>query len=179
VKAFHAYVLLGGDAKRVAALFRCEESTIVSLAHDFNWKQQVTLARMDSAEGLTEQQQLHRVGVFIVAERAKKIFTDLFERLENDEAFAEAMTTKLSPDGAEVNFDAKNLLDLVKGFQALTEVSYRALGEGLAKDAEKGEGVTAAASIAVYEALRNRFDKMVPVDTTTSVSRALKDVTPL
>lgn len=182
VKAFHAYCLLGGEPKRVALLFRCEPETIESLAHDFNWKQNVgALARMDNAEGLTEQQQLHRVGMFIVAERAKKIFTNLFEQLEKDPRFLESMVTKLSPDGVTINFEPKHLLDLVKGFQTLGEISYRALGDEPAggSGGKDGDGTGVAAGIAVYEAMRKRFDHMKPaVDTTATVGRALRDVTP-
>lgn len=181
VKAFHAFCLLGGDCKRVALLFRCDPATIESLAHDFNWRAQITgLSRIDNEVGLTEQQQIHRVGVFIVAERAKKIFTNLFDKLDSDPAFAERMMTKLSTDGALVVFDSKALLDLVKGYEALTGISYRALGdtpEPTTNAGEAGTATAAAIGLATFQALRTRFDRKPGVDTVAEVSKAVKNVT--
>ncbi len=178
VKAFHAFCLLGGDCARVALLFNVEASVIEHLAHGFNWRAQITgLTRIDTVAGLTELQQLHRVGVFIVAERAKQIFVNIFDRLESDPKFAATMTTKLSQDGARLVFDAKALVDLVKGYQALTEITYRALGDkpGSASESEKDSTDTAAISISVYQALQKRFDRMPAVDTNTEVAKVLKE----
>lgn len=182
VKAFHAYCLLGGDCRRVAILFRTTPDVIESLAHDFNWRQQITgLARMDNESGLTEQQEIHRVGVFIVAERAKQIFVNLFEKLETDPDFAQSLTTKklFKDDETEIIFDGKALLDLVKGYEALTNLSYRALGDKSAsKGSDDSPANTAAASIALYQQLQNRFGQMLKVDATSEVGKVLKDVTP-
>ena len=181
-KAFMAYGLMGGDVKRVALLMRCEPSDIESLAHDFNWKGQFNgVVQLDTDEGKKAQREIHRVSVYITADRARQIIVNILDRIQNDENFARSMTTKALFDESEalVTFDGKGLLDLVKGLQMVTDMAYRALGdtEKASDGSSEASGAAAGAAIATYQALQKRFNAKPVVDTVVEVSDVVR--TPL
>jgi hypothetical protein len=167
VKAFTAYCLTGGHIGRTAILCRCSNSTIESLAHDFNWPAKVgTVVRMDTDEGLAEQKALNRVSNFMVAERLKQVIVGVIDRLHDDPDRAAQLCIEIKnipgTKETEVSFNPKALTELAKGLETATNITYRALGDKQAQEADvSGPKNRSNADLAmeVYKALSNRWDR--------------------
>ena len=175
VKLFHLFALFGGNTKRVAVVARCAEEQVVSLAHDFNWKDKLNgLQRMDTDEGKEAQREINRVANYVAADNLMKVFEGVIARLAGDEKAAADFCVR-EEDGVTF-MDTKNLVELAKGLQTVTDIKYRALGDKLAAEADVSGGAKAQTSLVIniYDALQKRFDKMPAVlDTTTRVVAAV------
>jgi hypothetical protein len=178
VKLFQLFVLFGGDTKRTSLVSRVEETRVKSLAHDFNWKGKLNGRKsLDTEEGLAEERASNRVLNYVVADQLQNVFSNLIKELNGDPAFAKAFCTSVDSETEEVRFNTKNLVELAKGVEIVSNVKYRALGDKVAQEADVSGGPQNAAqfSISIYKALQNRFDGIPAVDLTTEVANVLKE----
>jgi hypothetical protein len=178
VKLFQLYVLFGGDTKRTSLVSRVEESRVKALAHDFNWKGKLNGRKsLDTDEGMTEERASNRVLNYVVADQLHNVFSNLIKELNSDPAFAKAFCTSVDSETEEVRFNTKNLVELAKGVEIMSNVKYRALGDKVAQEADGSGGPQNAAqmSISIYKALQNRFDGIPVVDMASEVANVLKE----
>jgi hypothetical protein len=179
VKLFQLFVLFGGDTKRVAVVSRVEESRVKSLAHDFAWVKKLNGRKsLDTEEGLMEERAMNRAINYVVADQLHNVFNNLISELNRDPTFAKAFCTTTDSETGEVSFNTKNLVELAKGTEIVSNVKYRALGDKIAQDADvSGQPQNAAQfSLTIYQALQKRFDSIPVVDMTTEVANALKEI---
>lgn len=181
VKLFHLFALFGGNAKRTAIVARCDVAHVESLAHDFQWKEKINgVERLDTEEGKEAQREINRVASFVVANNLTKVFETLIADLGADEKFAREFCTVTDEDGQKL-FNTKNLVELAKGLQIVTDIKYRALGDKIAADADTSSAMKGNSSLVIniYDALQKRFDRMpVAADVTTKVVAAVQDARP-
>lgn len=178
VQLFMLFCLFGGDVKRVSVVTRVEEDTIERLAHDFHWKEKAAgRARLDTEEGKEAERCLNRVATYVTAERMARVFTNLIADLDSDPSFARAFCTSIDDEG-EKSFNTKNLVELAKGYQIVSDIKYRALGDKLAAEADTTDKMKSAGSHAleVYRLLQNRFPLVV--DPALEAVKAVSDVKP-
>ena len=165
VKLFHLYVLFGGNAARAAAVGGVDASVVESLAHDHNWKAKLNTGNnLLTDDGKEAERELNRVGNYVLASRLQKIFEILIDDLGADEVFVRAFCTETDKDGNK-SFNTKNLVELAKGLQIVSDIKYRALGDKLAAAADTSGGMQGTSQIAIniYGALAKRFDRLPPV----------------
>jgi hypothetical protein len=178
VKLFQLFVLFGGDTKRVAVVSRVEQSRVDSLAHDYNWRGKLNGKKsLDSEEGMAEERTLNRAINYVVADQLHNVFNNLITELNRDPTFARSFCTSTDPDSGITVFNTKNLVELAKGVEIVSNVKYRALGDKLAQEADvSGQPQNAAQfSLTIYQALQRRFDAIPVVDIQKEVANALKE----
>ena len=177
VKLFLLYVLLGGDTKRVSVISQVEQRRIEALAHDFNWKGKLSgRTGLMTEKGAEEERALNRVANYVAAERLRRVFDRLIGELDSDPSFARAFCTTIDDNSQQTHFSTKNLVELAKGLQIVTDVSYRALQDKQAQAVDvSGKTDTQTLALNVYKALATRFDQNVTVDTVKEISRAVED----
>lgn len=178
VRLFMLYAMFGGDAKRVAIVSQVPLHLIESLAHDFNWKAKLLgRAGLDTDAGKETEKALNRVTNFVLSERLKRVYSRLVDELDSDPSFAKSFCTSVDSETGDVSFNTKNLVELAKGIEIVTNISYRALQDKQAAEADvsgKTQDVTQLA-LATYKALANRFDRMQTVDATAKIVEAVQE----
>lgn len=165
-----AYCLTGGHVGRTSIICRTSNDIIESLAHDYNWDGKISgVVRMDTDEGLVEQLALNRIGNYLAAQRLKEVVEGIINRIHKDPEAAAAMCIKVrripGTEEEEVTFEPKALESLSKTLESCNNMSYRALGDKIAKEADATNSAgTNPAQIAldVYQALARRFEADVP-----------------
>lgn len=163
VRLFMLFAMFGGDCKRVAAASPgVELSQIVSLAHDFHWKDRLSnRAGLATVEGAEEERAINRASSYVTAERLSRVIGKLIDDLDNDPAKLKAFCTELDSDGIAFG-STKSLVELAKALQIINDVKYRALQDKQAQAAElvNGPSDPASLSLAVFRGLRDRFDRV-------------------
>lgn len=179
VRLFMLYTLFGGDVQRVALVSRVDPQRVASLAHDFNWRTKLNgRGGLLTEKGQEEERAINRVANFVTAERLRRVFDRLIDELDSDPTFARAFCTVVNPeDPKETSFNTKNLVELAKGLEIVSNISYRALQDKQAQNADvSGKATDAGAlALATYRALVSRFDAAIPVDATAEIVRAVSD----
>lgn len=177
VRAFMLWSLFGGDSKRTAAVLQVETSRIETLAHDFNWKAKISGRGLDTEEGQEKERGINRIVNYVTAERMRRVMSNLVDELDKDPSFAKAFCTQVDEDN-KTHFSTKNLIELAKGIEIIANVSYRALQDKQAQAADvTGKGSDPAAlALSTYKALVSRFDRVLAVDTTLEIAKAVNEV---
>lgn len=175
VRSYHLYVLFGGDVKRVAAVMRCDVEVIEALCHDFGWARKANAKQnLTTDEGQEYERALNRTQTYVTADMLGNVFGNVIAALNSDPEYARAFCTEVNDEG-EKSYSTKNLVELAKGLEIVSNVKYRALGDKLAAAADvtsKEQSVTNV-TLNVYRALANRFDAAIAVDAVSEIVRAV------
>lgn len=180
VRAFTAFCMTGGNVGRTAILCHTSNDVIEALAHDFDWAQRVKgMPRADTDEGLAEAKALNRISIYMVAERAKSVISNIIDRLHDnpDEAMHLCIKVKRIPgtEEEEVKFDPKALGDLVGSLETVSNISYRALGDKVAQEADVGGSSesNAQSALGMYKAMMNRWDTLPKIVASAETAKVL------
>jgi hypothetical protein len=176
VRLYMLFVLFGGDAKRVSAVSHIDVSIIESLAHDFGWKAKANAKQqLDTDEGKEYERAINRVATYVSAEQLGQVFGNVISALNSDPEYARAFCTEIDDEGRK-SYSTKNLVELAKGLEIVSNVKYRALGDKMAAAADvTGNSPQSVTNITlnVYKALANRFDRNLAIDTSAEVLRSV------
>lgn len=178
VRLFQFYALFGGDTARVAVVTKLDERTIKSLAHDFSWKQKLGNRKsLDTPEGIADERLVNRASNYVLACTLQTVFDNLAKELASDPKFAREFCTNVDDVDGNTSFATKNLVELAKGIEIISNVKYRALGDKLAAEADvTGEGAgkgSGSLALTVFAALKDRFDQIPSVDMTHEVIKVV------
>lgn len=178
VRLFMLYAMFGGDTARVSIVSRIDRRRIDALAHDFNWKGKLAgRPGVGTEKGADEERALNRVANYVTAERLRRVFDRLIDELDSDPTFAKAFCTSVDDNTQQTNFCTKNLVELAKGLQIVTDISYRALQDKQAQAADISGAKTSTVDLALatYRALASRFDRNVSMDTVKEITAAVNE----
>ena len=153
-RAYEAYKLLGGDAKRTALVMRTSPEVIESLAHDFRWADSIEGDIGDNAK-IAAFKSVRRLEALMLGRQLHRIIQRFVQKLEDDPAMAERMMVKFEDEGITAKVDTKALEGLVKAAAGADEICYRALGDKDAASGDKRDAVGDA--IDLYQRMQNRF----------------------
>lgn len=172
VQLFMLYTLTGGNVERTASISRVEPDVITALAHDRNWRARIGgRGALDSELGKSAEQAVNRLTNYVTAERLGNVFANIIARLDTDPEFARQFCLEWKPkhpgsDDGEYVFTAKQLVELAKGLEIVSNVKYRALGDKVALEASVSGNAQAPQNISIniYKALAARFESNPAID---------------
>lgn len=172
VRLFMLFTYLGGDAARTAIAGRVDQSIIERLAHDFGWAEKIGgRGALDTESGINTERLINRVATYATAQRAESVLTNLFNELAADPKFARQFCTQIDEDGI-TSFNAKSLSDLIKAFEMISNVKYRALGDKVAQGADTtGSNSPAEIGKRTYAEMLRRFDAIPAVDPVAEIRK--------
>ncbi len=165
----------GGDAKRTAAATGTSLKVVEALAHDFQWKE-LAGGRLGLKDEKLERE-VNRAQNYVQAQRIRRIIDLVVQELEQDPKKLMSAMTKIDEEG-NVAFSAKPLVELAKAAESTQTMSYRALGDKVATEAE-GAGAPDTEriknlSIQINQLVQNASDTLVsPVRSITAVKDTL------
>lgn len=165
----------GGDSRRTAAATGVSRAIIESMAHDFQWKE-----LSDGRLGLKDEKlerEVNRAQNYVQAQRIRKVIDFVVQELEADPAKLKSAMTRVDEQG-NVTFSAKALVELAKAAESAQTMSYRALGDKVATEADSAGAPDAERiknlSIQINQLVQNASDQLVsPVRSVTAVKDAL------
>lgn len=169
-RAFMAYCLTGGHVGRTAIICRTSNDIIESLAHDYNWEGKISgIVRMDTEAGVEEQRTLNRISNFVASQRLKEVVQNVIDRFHKDPEAALHFCIKVKripgTEEEDVTFDPKALESLAKTLETCNNMSYRALGDKIAKEADAANGAGTNPqqfALELYKAMARRLDETAP-----------------
>ena len=133
----------GGDDRRTAAAAGISVGIVSALAHDFQWKD-LAQGRLGLKDEKLERE-VNRAQNYVQAQRIRRMIDVVVAELEADPKKLEAAMTVRDKDGS-VSFSAKPLVELAKAAESAQTMSYRALGDKVATEAD-GAGAPDAEKI--------------------------------
>lgn len=134
----HLFIIwqgLGGDARVVSRATGLAPCVIESLAHDFQWEL-IAGGKLGLADRQAEQK-INRVQNYAQALRLRRILDIVVEKLETadgGEKFKNLIFTEDQMGNKTVN--TKPLVELAKAAQTVHDITYRALGDKIAEEAD-------------------------------------------
>lgn len=165
----------GGDSKRTAAASGVSLAIVESLAHDFQWKD-LSRGRLGLKDEKLEKE-VNRAHNYVQSQRIRKVIDLVVQELESNPAQLQSAMRKVDEEG-NVSFSAKALVELAKAAEAAQNMSYRALGDKVANEADTTEKTDAerikSISLTINTLVQGAADKLVtPARATTAVKDVL------
>lgn len=162
-KIFLAYLATSGDAAEAAEIAQCKIADVLYLAKTELWDKKLSesqIARGPSPEKAKEKgREINRMANYIQAVRLRALVDNtlqwIFENEENTVKFCQ----EVNKQGKKV-FSTKPVLDLAKAAESIQNMTYRALGDTIAKeDGGIGPlGNVRELHLTVIEAMKNASD---------------------
>lgn len=142
VKAFMLFTYFGGDAKKTASAARCDVRVIEALAHDFNWNEKIIgTNRLDTPEGIKAEREANRAANYVMGKRLITILETLYNESEDSVKFLTKICTMVDLKG-NTYLSTKPLMEIAKTFQMAGDITYRALGDKIAVEANVAEEIS-------------------------------------
>lgn len=175
VKAFMLFAYSGGDLQKTAAICQVPITIIQSLAHDFNWLDKIKgQNRLDTPEGLKAEQEANRAANYVIAQRYRKMLESVILDTETNDRFADTLCVELVPIPGtrpveyEKVFTGKPILELAKAVQVVNDMTYRALGDRVAGQADvtprDDPGKSTNLAVHIYAGLEKMKAKLVTAE---------------
>ena len=134
----HLFVIwqgLGGDSRVVARATGIRQCVIESLAHDFSWEQ-LAGGKLGLADRALEKE-INRVQNYAQAIRLRKILDVAVDKIETEDGGERFKKLIFSTDQmGNPTMNTKPLVELAKAVETVHNITYRALGDKVAEQAD-------------------------------------------
>jgi len=167
-RTWMVYAAFDGDEEKTAIAAKVPVAAVRSLAHDYNWPHKLKRLKSGAGESAAERT-ANRAVNYLQAQRMRDILERSMELLEDEEGLLRALVqVKLTRDGDvdSVNVNPKAVLELTKSLEVVQNMSYRALGDKVAAQAEGVDGQPAGAAGRV-QAVRDVIGVLTEMQMTT------------
>lgn len=126
------WLSLGGDCQLAAAAAHIRVEIVQALEHDFQWRD-LAGGKLGLKDPQLEQQ-VNRAQNFVQSQRLRKLIDGAIHELED----LSGLRASLLEEGrnGDVKITAKPLVELAKAAEAVHNLSYRALGDVIARNAD-------------------------------------------
>jgi hypothetical protein len=128
------WLSLGGDPVLTAAVAHVRVEIIQSLEYDFQWK-----ALAGGKLGVKDtkiEQDVNRAQNFVQAQRLRRLVDAAINELEHPDQLRASLVEEGRDPSAAIKITAKPLVELAKAAEAIHNLSYRALGDTVARNAD-------------------------------------------
>lgn len=174
---FMLWTHFGGDSKRTSAATGVSVAIIESLAHDFQWKE-LSRGRLGLKDEKLERE-VNRAHNYVQSQRIRKVIDLVVQELESNPAQLQAAMRKVDEEG-NVSFSAKALVELAKAAEAAQNMSYRALGDKVANEADTTDKPDSerikTISLQINTLVQGAADKLVTPARAATVVKDVLDV---
>lgn len=141
-RTWMVYAAFDGDEEKTSIASKVPLKAVQALAHDYNWPHKLKRLKSGAGESAAERT-ANRAVNYLQAQRMRDILERSIELLEDREGLIRALVDiKLTRDGDvdSINVNPKAVLELTKALEVVQNMSYRALGDKVAAQAEGVDG---------------------------------------
>jgi hypothetical protein len=128
------WLSLGGDCQLAAAAAHIRVEIVQALEHDFQWRD-LAGGKLGLKDSHLEQE-VNRAQNFVQSQRLRKLIDGAITELEDLGALRDSLVESSGRDGSTLKITAKPLVELAKAAEAVHNLSYRALGDVIARNAD-------------------------------------------
>lgn len=142
-KIFLTYLATFGDVVKTADVAECKIADVLYLAKVERWDTKLSECSIARAENPTKAKELtrevNRTGNYVQALRLRAIIDKTLQWIYENENNVGQFCQEVNKQGRTL-FSTKPVLDLTKAAEAVHAMTYRALGDTVAKEDEGGTG---------------------------------------